>query len=363
MTLHYYFARKFLWTYLGITGVFVVILGLIDMVDELQDFPDLPVWEVARIVLLNLPHANYEILPLVMILASVALFTRLARSSEMVVVRASGLSGFRGALAPLTMAALIGLVSITVLNPVVAASSKQYHNLVASYKDGGTSIMALSSEGLWLRQGSARGQTVIHAASASADISTLHDATFIAFSPAGDPLRRIAARRATLGVGEWLLDDVKLWDLASATNPEAGAQRMAQLSVPSALTRDGIIDSFGKPEYIAIWDLPGFIAQLEEAGFSARRYSVWFQMELARPIFLVALVLLAGAFTMRHARTTNTGISVLIAIMLGFSLHYVRNFAQVLAENGQIPVLLAAWAPPAASLMLAIGIMLHMEDG
>ncbi len=363
MTLHYYFARKFLWTYLGITGIFVVILGLIDMVDELQDFPELQVWEVAQIVLLNLPHANYEILPLVMILASVALFIRLARTSEMVVVRASGLSGFRGMLAPLTMAALIGLVSITVINPVVAASSKRYKNMVASYEGAGTSIMALSSEGLWLRQGSALGQTVIHASSASADVSTLNDATFIAFSPDGDPLRRIAARRATLGIGEWMLEDVKLWDLSGGANPEATAQRMARMSVPSALTRDGIIDSFGKPEYIAIWDLPAFIAQLEQAGFSARRYSVWFQMELARPVFLMALVLVAGALTMRHARTTNTGISVLVAIMLGFSLHYVRNFAQVLGENGQIPVILAAWAPPTASLMLAIGILLHMEDG
>ncbi|PVA11467.1 LPS export ABC transporter permease LptG [Pelagivirga sediminicola] len=363
MTLHLYFARKFLWTYLGITVIFIIILGLIDMVDELQDFPDLPVWSVAEIVLLNLPHANYEILPLVMILASVALFVRLARSSEMVVVRASGLSGFRGALAPLVVAALVGLVSIAILNPVVAASSKRYHDLVASYSGNGASILALSSEGLWLRQGSAEGQTVIHAVSASADVSTLFDATFIGFSRQGEPVRRIAAERATLGTGEWLLEGVKLWELSGDVNPEAGAQRMDRFTVPSALTRDGIVDSFGKPEYIAIWDLPDFIDQLEQAGFSARRYAVWFQMELAQPIFLMALVMVAAAFTMRHVRTTNTGISVLVAIMLGFSLHYVRNFAQVLGENGQIPVILAAWAPPVASLMLAFGIMLHMEDG
>ncbi len=363
MTLHWYFARKFLWTYLGITFVFVVLLGLIDMVDELQDFPELPVWDVAEIVLLNIPHANYEILPLVMILASVALFVRLARSSEMVVVRASGLSGIRGIGAPVMMAALVGVVSITLFNPMVAASSKRYHDLVASYNEGGASILALSSEGLWLRQGSARGQTVIHAVSASADVSVLYDATFISFSPEGDPIRRISARRATLGIGQWELEDVKRWQLSDQINPEAGAERMDFLAVPSALTREGIVDSFGKPEYIPIWDLPRFIAQLEAAGFSARRYAVWFQMELARPIFLMALVLIAAAFTLRHVRTTNTGVSVLIAIMLGFSLHYVRNFAQVLGENGQIPVILAAWAPPVASLMLALGIVLHMEDG
>jgi lipopolysaccharide export system permease protein len=363
MTLHLYFARKFLWTFLSIFGVFVVLLALIDLVDELQDFPDLPFAEVAEIVALNLPHANYEILPLVMILATVALFLRLARSSELVVVRAAGRSALRGLIAPVTVALMVGIVAVTMLNPIVAAASKRYNDLVNRHAGGGSSVLAIASEGLWLRQGGPRGQTVIHAARASSDLSVLFDTTFIAFSPQGRPLRRIAAETATLRAGEWQLRGAKLWPLAGSPNPEASARRVAEMTVPSALTRDRIIDSFGKPQYISIWDLPAFINQLEAAGFSARRYAVWYQMELARPLFLMALVMAAAAFTMRHWRLSNTGVSVLLAIMLGFGLHYIRNFAQILGENGQIPVLLAAWAPPVASFLLALGLLLNMEDG
>lgn len=363
MILHYYFARKFLWTFLLIAGVFVVLLALIDLVDELQDFPNLPFWDVAVVVLLNIPHANYEILPLVVILSAVALFLRLARSSELVVVRAAGRSALRSLLAPVTVAALIGVLSISVLNPLVAASSKRYNDVVNSYMGGGTSVLAIASEGLWLRQGSPEGQTVIHAARASSDVTTLYDATFISFTPSGDPIERIVAETAKLTEGQWELTQVKQWQLAIGDNPEASAVETAALNIPSALTQDRIIDSFGKPEYISLWDLPRFINQLEEAGFSARRYAVWFQMELARPLFLVALVMVAAAFTMRHARLNNTGLSVLFAVMLGFTLHYIRNFAQILGENGQIPIYLAAWAPPVAAFLLAAGILLHMEDG
>jgi len=363
MILHYYFARKFLWTFAAITGVFVILLALIDLVDELQDFPNLRFVEVLSIVLLNVPRANYEILPLVMILATVALFLRLARSSELVVVRASGRSALRSLVAPLTVAALIGILSITMLNPLVAASSKRYNDVVNSFLGGSTSVLAIASEGLWLRQGSPEGQTVIHAARASSDVTTLYDATFINFSPEGAPLQRIVAATARLTSGQWELSNTKIWNLDLGVNPEASAEEVRQLNVPSALTQDRIIDSFGKPEYISLWDLPRFINQLEEAGFSARRYAVWFQMELSRPLFLVALVMVTAAFTMRHARLSNTGVSVLVAVMLGFTLHYIRNFAQILGENGQIPVYLAAWAPPVASFMLAAGLLLHMEDG
>lgn len=363
MILDYYLARKFFWTFAGVFIVFVVLLALIDLVDELKDFPELPFGNVVEIVLLNLPQANYEILPLVIILATVALFVRLARSSEMVVVRAAGRSALRSLVAPSLVAALIGLISITMFNPVVATASKRYNDLVNGYLNGGSSVLAIASEGLWLRQGSRKGQTVIHAARASSDLSVLFDTTFMSFSPAGKPLRRTSARTARLTDGEWVLSDVKTWDISLGGNPESSARQLDRMTIPSALTQDRIIDSFGKPEFIPLWDLPAFIGQLEEAGFSARRYAVWFQMELARPLFLVALVMVAAAFTMRHVRLSNTGLSVLFAVLLGFSLHYIRNFAQILGENGQIPVYLAAWAPPVAAFLLAIGILLHMEDG
>uniref|UniRef100_UPI0035674CEE LptF/LptG family permease n=1 Tax=Shimia sp. TaxID=1954381 RepID=UPI0035674CEE len=66
---------------------------------------------------------------------------------------------------------------------------------------------------------------------------------------------------------------------------------------------------------------------------------------------------------MRHTRFGRTGIAVLGAVLTGFALYYIRNFAQILGENGQITAALAAWAPPIASVLLALGLLLHMEDG
>ena len=54
---------------------------------------------------------------------------------------------------------------------------------------------------------------------------------------------------------------------------------------------------------------------------------------------------------------------VLLAILGGFALFFLRNFAQVLGDNGQIPVAMAAWTPPLAAVLLAMGLLLHLEDG
>jgi lipopolysaccharide export system permease protein len=54
---------------------------------------------------------------------------------------------------------------------------------------------------------------------------------------------------------------------------------------------------------------------------------------------------------------------VILALATGFSFYFVRNLAQILGENGQIPILLAAWAPAVATLLLPVALILHLEEG
>jgi len=216
---------------------------------------------------------------------------------------------------------------------------------------------------LWLRQGGEQGQTVIRAWRSNADASVLYEVTFLSYAPDGGPNRRIEAESAALEDKGWVLTNAKSWPLELGVNAEGNAETFETLILPSTLTLDSIRESISDPGVVSIYELPAFIDQLEQAGFSPRRHKVWLQTELARPFFLVAMVLVASAFTMRHTRFGGTGVAVLASVLLGFGLYFVRSFAQILGENGQIPVILAAWAPPVASILLALGLLLHAEDG
>lgn len=365
MILSLYIARRFAAAFLLVLAVFFTLMFLIDMIDQLRNFTTRPIslGTAAVLSLLNVPASVYRILPLVMILATIALFLTLARTSELVVIRATGRSALRMLMAPVATALIIGALSVAVLNPLVAATQKQYEARSDALRHGNDSTLSVTREGLWLRQGDAQGQTVIHADSASLDGTELHGVTFLTISPEGVPLRRIAAAAAALSAGAWMLTDAKDWHLVAGTNAETTATSAATLRVDSDLTPDRIRESFGAPSSIAIWNLPGFIADMERAGFSARRHLVWFQMELALPLLLAAMVLVGAGFTMRHARSGGTGVMVLLAMASGFAIFFLRNFAQVLGENGQIPVTLAAWTPPVAATLLAVSLLLHLEDG
>ena len=204
---------------------------------------------------------------------------------------------------------------------------------------------------------------MIRAVRASTDGTELFGVTFQMFDGAGQTISRIEAQSALLVPGAWVLSGAKRWDMTQA-NPERSAETLPEgATLPSNLTREGIRDSFGEPSAVPFWNLPAYIAGLEKAGFSARAYLVWYQMELAQPLLLAAMVLIAAGFTMRHARAGKSGVLVVLAILGGFLIFFLRNFAQVLGENGQIPTTMAAWTAPVAATLMALGLLLHLEEG
>lgn len=365
MILSLYIARRFLWLVLMVTLVFTALLLPIDLMEQLRelDGQSAGIGDGLRLAALNLPAALYQILPLIVILATLALFLQLARSSELVVIRAAGRSAIRALFAPVAAAILLGGLALLIVNPIVAATQGVYEREIAQFRTGQSSVLSVSEEGVWLRQGDRDGQTVIRAARSSLDGTVLFEATFIAFDGEGTPIERVDARRAELSQGDWLLEDAKRWPLGSSDNPERDAKAVAVATIPSTLTEDQIRDSFGVPSSIPIFQLPSFIRQLDAAGFSGRSHRVWMHMELANPFMLAAMVMIGAAFTMRHARAGKTGTMVLVALLLGFTIFFLRSFAQTLGENGQLPVQLAAWSPPFAAILLSLGVILQLEDG
>ena len=365
MTLHFYFARRFAFAFFGVFAALFLILALVDMVEQLREFEavDVSFGTVVGLTLLNVPEAAYRVLPLVTILAAIGLFVSLSRSSELVIARAAGRSAVVTVFAPVAVAMLCGVLGVAVLNPIVAATSKQYEAMAERLLQDRSSILSIGPEGLWLRDASTIGQTVISARRINFDASRLSQVTFLDFDAEGLPSRRIEAVRAELLPGHWELTNAKIWHLGSEGNPEAASERAGTLEIPTEITREEISDGFGTPSGIPIWELPAYIDRLERAGFSARQHRVWFQMELALPLLLGAMVTVAAGFTLKPARFGQTGIMVMMALMLGFTLYFVRNFAQILGDNGQIPVALAAWGPPLATLLLPLGLLLHLEDG
>ncbi|RPE71618.1 lipopolysaccharide export system permease protein [Pacificibacter maritimus] len=365
MILHLYFARRALSAIATVVGILVVLILMIEMLEQIRKFgsAEISFGQIVYLAILRVPETLHAVLPVIIVIATLILFLGLSRSSELVVTRAAGRSAMRSLCAPLSVAFIIGMLAVAILNPLVSSSSRKFDQLKAQYLDEQTQVFSVSDEGLWLRQGNADGQVVIRASQANFDGSQLFNVTFLGFDTGGSPSFRIEANIAELTPSQWNMSAVKYWDLQNSLNPEANAVLYDNYSLPTTLTLDEIQDTFGTPAAVPIWEMRAFIQRLEKAGFSARAYKMWFQSELALPLTLVAMMLIGAGFTMRHTRFGSTGRLVTTALLLAFAFFFLRNFANILGQNGEIPIILAAWAPPIAVIFASLAFLLHIEDG
>ena len=106
---------------------------------------------------------------------------------------------------PLAVAAVLGIFVVLIITPVSARMLGQFSALEAKYIKGEASQLAVSRNGLWLRQGSETKQSVIHALRVSDQGVNLEDVIVFLYGADDHFLGRVDARAAHLEAGTWVL--------------------------------------------------------------------------------------------------------------------------------------------------------------
>ena len=364
MTLHIYFALKYFKITLTTFTLISLLLILIDLVEHSRRFSNYTDFlGIIHLTFLNLPKSIYQVIDLTMLISSIVFFISMSKTSELVIVRGSGRSVYGAIFSPIIVTLAFGILFLEVLNPLVAVTSKTYLNVKETHISGEKAAFSIGSEGLWLRQVRNLEQSVIRSSRANFDGSILYDVTIISFDKNGSVSRRLEAEKAIIFNKSWHLSNVKFWPLGKGLSSEKNAQISQKLIIPSNLTKEEIRERISDPSSVSIWDLKSNISQLKAAGFSILRYEVRLHSELSHPLFLVSMMLIGCALTMKNFIGNKKSLAVIASIILGFSLYYVRNFALLLAEGGQLNLIAATWIPSISSILIALGLILHMEDG
>lgn len=359
-TLSRYFARHFIVAMLITLSVFIGLIYMIDLVEMMRraaSHDGLSFGVIAQMTLLRLPTIVTSTLPFAMLFGSMAAFMRLTRSSELVVARAAGVSVWQF-LAPAIMVALtIGMISVMIVNPIAATLESRYEQLEARFLKGRSSLLAVSSNGLWLRQADPDGQSVIHALKVSDHGIKLGDVIIFLYGQNDQFLGRIDANSAELRDGYWALDD--LWYSMSNQPP----RHLDSFNQPTSLTPSQVQDSFASPDTISFWELPRFIQMAEAAGFTARQYRLHWHSLMSLPFLLCTMVLVAATFSLRTSRMGGLMQLVLGGVGAGFLLYFATDLSLALGLTGVVPPFLAAWAPAVVAMLLGLAALFHMEDG
>src|SRR4051812_37073701 len=353
-----YMVRLFLTRSLAVLIALVLVLMTLDLLGESGKILAVPGngdAELWHYVALRIPLLISRFLPFSVLLGTLIAFVGLNQHSEVVAMKAAGLSAHQ-ILAPLVVASIGIAIILFAFNETVVVKSAR---VVTAWSDNDYKPVPPQSgilSNVWVLNGDdlvRAGIVVGRAPNLTVQRMTIYDR-------GGGILQRvITAARATprQASNDWLLQDVRIYD----------ANMNFVSRQPSAATLTGVTPNqltLAKvdPTALDYWTLKERIRELEAAGRPADEARAGLAHKISGPLSTLLMPLLAAIAAFGLARSGQVLMRAVIGMALGFTYFVADNFSLAMGNAGAYPPMVAAWAPFLLFLLIGETVLIRSEE-
>ena len=333
---------------LSVLLAFVALLVLMDLIDNIEDILERR-GNVADVILFatyRIPTIVERLIPLSVLIGSTMGILALATHSELIILRATGMSAIK----VVTLMAPICLLIISIhffLADRIAPYSQQ------AFIDWWEPL--LNRGGIqWLRSDG----SLVRISEVSQDGRTLLGLSFFERDESGRLLGRITAAAAEFKGGNWQLYDTKETVL-SKTGPEI-------IQMPTKAWLNGpypqiILNLIARPEQLS----KNTLGQILSVAWSSTADPSVYSTELIRrsvgPLTSLVMMLIAASTIRGQNRSGGPQLGAAVALGLGLTFLVVDGMFSALGKAAVLTPFVAAWTPLAVFVGLSTFFLFRFE--
>jgi LPS export ABC transporter permease LptF/LPS export ABC transporter permease LptG len=289
------------------------------------------------------PEWVYYILPLGVLLGTLVTIAVLTKNSELIVMKACGISLYRLAAPMLVSSVIVGGALFLMQESVLGPSTRRADEIKSVMKGGDPrSFNILSNR--WLV--GSNGE-IYHYQALNPRTRTLTGLEVYEFTPRMEQF----ARRSFIESATFADDgEGEMWDVTRGWTRDFNAEGDVATMAAFDSTRRALepADYFGAeepiPRYMGYRQLREYTDVLRAGGFDVLSQEVELARKLAFPVVTLIMALLAVPFAATIGRSGAMG-GIAIGIALAISYWALISLFAALGKGGALPPLLAAWAP------------------
>ena len=356
--LAFYMVRLFLSRSVAVLIALVLILMTLDLLGESGKILAIPGngdAELWHYVALRIPLLVSRFLPFSVLLGTLIAFVGLNQHSEVVAMKAAGLSAHQ-ILAPLVVASIGIAVALFAFNETVVVKSGR---VVTAWSDNDYRPVPPESgilSNVWVLS----GEDLIRAGLVVGHSPNLRVQRMSIFDRGGGILQRvITAERAVPRPrsNDWLLQDVRIYDANMNV-----VRRQDELAALAGVTPGQLRLAKVDPNELDYWTLKERIAELEAAGRPADEARAGLAHKISGPLSTLLMPLLAAVAAFGLARSGQVLMRAVLGMALGFAYFVADNFSLAMGNAGAYPPLIAAWAPFLLFLLIGETVLVRTEE-
>ncbi|WP_126173872.1 LPS export ABC transporter permease LptG [Altericroceibacterium xinjiangense] len=357
-TLTVYLAKTFIVRIAAVLVMLVLILQMLDLLSEsgkILAYPGNGEGELLHYASLRIPQLAARFLPYSVLLATIITLATLNQNSEVIAMKAAGLSAHQ-ILAPLLLSALLVAGASFVFNErvVTRATSTLKVWQDNDYAPVPPEVEARSN--IYLND----GEDILYASRVSGrgDATAMSGVVYYQRDSRGMISRQTRGERATFAAPGWRIEDPVVFDVQSAQSERsAGPLIIAPGITPEQVALRGV-DAAAQP----LEELSESIAALDAAGRRTAELEGQWWHKISGPLSAVLMPLLGAVAGFGLARSGQLFVRAVIGMALGFAYFVVDNAALAMGSFGGYPPLLAAWAPFVLFLLVGETVLIRTEE-
>ncbi len=333
-------------TVLGYTALVMIVLlalGALFMFIGQQDdigVGNYTATQALLFVALNLPSYLFQLLPVAALIGSLLGLGNLARGSELIVMRSSGVTTLRFCIwlgtAGLILASLMFVVGEYVAPPL--GSYARQLKVFAKFDE----FNLAGNRATWVRD----GDTIISVDQQSASTRFGGIKVFRV-----DPARKLvsvgrAESASVKGDKVWRLE--KYVGTAFAQDSLAATvERDDERDVRTSLSSDFLGLAIAEPDSMGLRDLRGYIAHLQRNELQSSRFEAAYWSRLARFVAVLLVIILALPFCVGSLRNSGQGARTVIGVLIGAGFVLLSQTLESSGELFSLPSWMVGWLPTA----------------
>ncbi len=353
-TLTKYLAKTFVVRILAVLVMLVLVLMMLDLLSESGDilaYPGNGEAELLRYIGLRVPQLVARFLPYSVLLATIITLATFNQNSEVIAMKAAGLSAHQ-ILAPLLLSAAL-----------VSAGSFAFNELVVIRTNAQLKAWSAVDFGPVPKESDLRTNAYYTAdngilAATTVGDTTMRGVTFYERDPRGMIVRQLRSDTAVFAGPGWKMVSPVVFDVSTAeTHREPGGVTVAR-DLSLAQVRLGKVD----PDAQSLGELSRSIDALDREGRRTSELKAKWWHKLSGPLSALLMPLLGAVAGFGLARSGHLFARAVLGMALGFAYFVVDNAALAMSSFGGYPPLLAAWAPFFLFLLLGETVLVRTEE-
>ncbi|MEP6345551.1 MAG: LPS export ABC transporter permease LptG [Parasphingorhabdus sp.] len=351
-----YMAKMFIVRTLAVLALLVLVLQALDLLGEsgkILAYEANGEAELWTYVSLRAPQLVARFLPFSVLLGTIITLATLNQNSEVVSMKAGGLSAHQ-ILAPLIVTSMgVALFSFIFNETIVAPATDR---LMQWEKVDFGPIPAKSNirTNVWVKD----GNNLINAAKVTGrgENVILQDVTI--YNRTENGLRSLMqGDQAKFTSSGWLLTNVVQFNVSAGTEDKSSGMLIGDSIRPDQFTLSNV-----NANSLSIFALRSAIDELERAGRPTMSLKAGWWHKISGPMSSILMPLLGAVAAFGLARSGQLFLRAVIGMALGFAYFVADNFALAMGNIGAYPPILAAWAPFLLFFLIGETVLVRTEE-